>query len=310
MTPSDGMPRTTVAADTNRPRLLFGGLADGARWLLGRSERRAPGGISRNRALSQASTELSVPLSAFKMVGLGEVQAKLGERWPALSERVHLIAQNTISKHLIRGDVFERLGDDGYLVLFASLGVAEAEFKSRVIAKEIVEHLLGEGGAEGVRVSALCTEISATSLAGDDHEAALAEALNRATPPQESPASTIARVPADDKKPHAMLPTGPVGTPKGWANQDRLTTPEPAQDTPEVHAHTYSPVWDVTQMTLLRFRAGGFGVDPSGQQGRSCARRPQRTAAGRCCGAAYEPQLRQPADATASSAGRDAGQVT
>ena len=256
MTTSNGMPRTTAAAIADRPRSLLVGLAEGARRILGAQERRAPGGLSRSRSAAPQPAEIAVPLSAFKMVGLAEVQAKLGDRWPALAEKVHLIAQNTISRHLARGDVFERQGDDGYLVLFATLGSAEAEFKSRVIAKEIVQHLLGEGEADGIGLRALCTEISATALAKGDHEAVLAEALARAAPAHETPsANRLGPATADDAQARSRLsPAGPDAA-RGGAGRAQGPADGEVQEAPEVRVHVYSPVWDVTQMTLLRFRA-------------------------------------------------------
>ena len=58
----------------------------------------------------------------------------------ACSPRADL-AQAVI-QHLARGDVFDAHGEDGYVILFANLSQVQAEFKSRVIAKEIAAKLL------------------------------------------------------------------------------------------------------------------------------------------------------------------------
>jgi hypothetical protein len=254
MTPSDGMPKATVAAEP-RPRPLLAALAETARRFLGKDERRVLGGLSHGRTPASRPAETAVPLSTFKMVGLAEVQAKLADRWPALSEKVHLIARNTISKHMMRGDVFERHGDDGYLVLFASLGAAEAEFKSRVIAKEIAEHLLGEGGAASIGLSTHCTTISPDMLATGDLESVLADVLARA-PQLEANDAVLARYRADgDQGARAFLPPGSVDDLGAQQTRRRSTPPEPVEEPVKAHAQAYSPVWDVTQMTLLRFRA-------------------------------------------------------
>jgi hypothetical protein len=149
MPPFTGAPEAVEAAPHTQTRPVMAGLAAVARRFLGIDDHRPVGGVSRTRG-SRASlpANMAVPVSAFEMVGLEAVKEKLGDRWPALAAKVHLIARNTISKHLIKGDVFEQQGDDGYLVLFASLGPVEAEFKSRVIAREISEHLLGAGEGE------------------------------------------------------------------------------------------------------------------------------------------------------------------
>lgn len=217
---------------TSRQPSFWTAFTERARGLLGKEERRL-GGISKTRVMRAPDSELMAPLCTLKMLGLSEIQAGLADRWPAVSEKVHAITQNTISKHLARGDVFQRLGDDGYMILFSNLGVEEAELKSRIIAKELTEHLLGERDAGPIRLSTLCTTISVKALAGDDQDSALAEALTRAAPPRE-PDRAQGAAPAGAEPPEPVRTAGAV----------RRTTTQ-----------IYSPLWDVAQMTLLRFRA-------------------------------------------------------
>jgi hypothetical protein len=178
-----------------------------------------------------------VPLSSFQLVGLGEVRERLAERWPALSEKMHLIASNTIARHLVRGDVFERHGEDAYLLLFATLGPAEAEFKSRVISREITEHLLGVGGDQPIGVTTVCTTVSAAALAQEGGERAVVEALAAAAPVTPAPESTV---------------TAAEPAPNGAGTRADGAFAEQRRD---AQRHAYTPVWDVTQMTLLRYRA-------------------------------------------------------
>jgi hypothetical protein len=211
--------------------------AEAARRLLEQPSGARPlGGLGRGGGADKAAGDVMTPVCAFQMVGLAEVQASLAERWPELAEKVHATAQTIIARHLVRGDVFERRGDDGYLVLFATLGAKEAEFKSRVIAREIAERLLGEGGgADRLEVTARCAMVSADALASGDCEMAVDMALAQATnAPLEAPAGA------------AASPAG-VGSAAAAANMIR----------------SYSPVWDTEQMTLLRFR-GYIPRDPPG----------------------------------------------
>jgi hypothetical protein len=208
---------------------LLNSLADVAKRLLSEQDKDRPvGGVSRRRAAVDEAGEAAVTVSTFRMVGLSEVQAKLGDRWPDLAEKVHATARSVIQKHLVRGDVFDQHGDDGYLVLFATLGQAEAEFKSRIIAREIVERLLGESeaaalGSVGLDIAAQCAVIPAQALVSGDLEFVVDRALAAA----EELADPAAR---------------PAGAPEAEAQAE-----EPA--------HSYSPVWDTRQMTLLHFRA-------------------------------------------------------
>ncbi len=201
---------------------LLNSLAEVAKRLLqDRDEDRAPGGVSRRRASSELPAEAVVPVCSFRMVGLAEVEARLADRWPALAEKVHATACSVIQRHLVRGDVFDQHGDDGYLVLFATLGPDEAEFKSRIIAREIVERLLGEGETASLNIATHCAAIPAQALADGDVEFVLGRAL-QAVETTAAPAPGVAAAHVADA---------------------------------EVALHGYSPVWDTRQMTLLHFRA-------------------------------------------------------
>ena len=223
MKPSDGKHRLGAG--------LLNSLAVVAKRLLQDQEAERPmGGVSRHRAaVAERPAEAMVPVCAFRMVGLAEVQARLADRWPAQAEKVHATARSVIQRHLVRGDVFDRHGEDGYLVLFSTLGPAEAEFKSRVIAREIIERLLGESETAGLNVSAQCAAIPAEALVSGDLEIVVGQALQAA----EALPDVV-----------AVAPEAPeFGTPAFGAPDAEDAT------------HSYSPVWDTRQMTLLHFRA-------------------------------------------------------
>ncbi|THD59123.1 hypothetical protein [Phenylobacterium sp.] len=211
---------------------LLNSLAEVAKRLLqDRAEDRGPGGVSRRRSAAGRPGEAAVvPVSSFRMVGLAEVQGRLADRWPAVAEKVHATARSVIQRHLVRGDVFDQHGDDGYLVLFATLGPDEAEFKSRIIAREIVERLLGEDEAAGLNIAAHCAAIPAQALVDGDVAFVLDQALEAA----ESKSAPTAPVSEAASAPWVFAADGPGA---------------------EGATHGYSPVWDTRQMTLLHFRA-------------------------------------------------------
>lgn len=189
------------------------------RLLKAEGQERSAGGVSSHRSVAERLAEAAVPLCSLRVVDLAQVKARLGERWPAMSEKVHVAAQTVIQRHLMRGDVYDRHGEDGYLVLFASLGKAEAEFKGSVIAREIAERLLGEEGASELDITSACAAIPARSLLEGDPNAVIAEALERA---------------------------------EAGGDAEPAVEAAPAE---EPLVHSYSPVWDTKQMTLLHFRA-------------------------------------------------------
>lgn len=96
------------------------------------------------QALQSAGKKGTVVAGKVQLVGLAEVRAAIGDRWPALAERSFQAAESILRKHLSATDVFSRTADDGFLVCFTELGEAEAQFKARTIAAEIREKLVGE----------------------------------------------------------------------------------------------------------------------------------------------------------------------
>lgn len=96
------------------------------------------------KALQGAGKQGTVVAGKVQLVGLAEVRAALGDRWPAVAERSFQAAENILRKHLGATDVFSRTADDGFLVCFTELGESEAQFKARTIATEIREKLVGE----------------------------------------------------------------------------------------------------------------------------------------------------------------------
>ncbi|HEV2676581.1 MAG TPA: PAS domain S-box protein [Aliidongia sp.] len=96
------------------------------------------------KALQGVGKSGTVVAGKVQLVGLAEVRAALGDRWPAVADRSFQAAENILRKHLGDTDVFSRTADDGFLVCFAELDESEAQFKARTIGNEIREKLVGE----------------------------------------------------------------------------------------------------------------------------------------------------------------------
>ncbi len=80
----------------------------------------------------------------IQLVGLSEVRAAIGDRWPKVAERTFDIAERIIRRYLGPTDVMRRTIEDGFLVCFAELDEAAAQFKAGVIGREVREKLIGE----------------------------------------------------------------------------------------------------------------------------------------------------------------------
>lgn len=84
------------------------------------------------------------------MIDLAVIRERLGERWPAVVEKVTGIAQQSIERHLTVADMSAPYGDGLFLVVFSHLGQREAELKCLLIAREIGRRLVGSDEASDV----------------------------------------------------------------------------------------------------------------------------------------------------------------
>jgi hypothetical protein len=184
---------------------------------------------------------LSVSGARFSLVGLSELREQLGERWPELSHRVHELAEAVIRRHLTRGDVFDARGEDGYVILFTQLTQLQAEFKCRVIAKEIAAKLLGADWV-GRTTDGVVFELPEAALAAPSFEKALHEAIAKGRPvradmptPQaphiEQRDDSVALAAGSRSLAHALKPI----------ERDRGRT-------------AYTPIWEFGAEAILRFR--------------------------------------------------------
>jgi hypothetical protein len=210
-----------------------------------------------------------VTAGRLTLLGLSEIRQELGPRWAALSDRVHLIAQSVVTKHLALGDVFERHGEDGYVVLFASLDNKEAEFKCQAIRNEIGRQLLGTEWEGLSRVQAQCAEIASDLLARGNLDEILADAfedrgrpITAGAPAASDPAAEPGLRWIAEPSVWTYPPTAEPGEEYGSAapgaarsiSRQSLAA-EPNAETPvERIVWTYAPVWDFQHMALLRFR--------------------------------------------------------
>ncbi len=98
------------------------------------------------------------------VIGLAPVKMRMGADWPRIAERAERIARNTIARHLFPGDMFAALPDERYIILFAHLSEHQARTKSRLIAKEIGDTLLGDESGDALEVKAAARHPDKKSL--------------------------------------------------------------------------------------------------------------------------------------------------
>lgn len=167
-------------------------------WLFGHRTRRAqqaPGAIGSAQTKSRAAYrpspfELAVQsLSSMPDGGAGRVRAvsladfrqTVGDKWARLADKVAIIVDNLIRRHIGPGNAFQRHGEDTWLLAFPTVDADEARRLVTLIAQEISRHLLGEGCIGGERplaVAACLSSKSALTPEGRVDAAAVAAALS------------------------------------------------------------------------------------------------------------------------------------
>jgi PAS domain S-box-containing protein len=87
----------------------------------------------------------SESVGRIKLVGLEEVRAALGNRWPAVAERAMATAEVVIKRHCGPEDSYSRADDTSFLMCFGALSEEESSFRAAMIGREIRNHLIGQG---------------------------------------------------------------------------------------------------------------------------------------------------------------------
>jgi hypothetical protein len=99
------------------------------------------------------------------IISVADFREAVGAKWSRLADKVALIADTLIRRHIGAGNVYSREGDDTYLLLFPALPRDEARRRVTVIASEISHHLLGDGVVGGERPLALIANVALAEVA-------------------------------------------------------------------------------------------------------------------------------------------------
>ena len=78
------------------------------------------------------------------VVSLVEFREAVGERWVRVSDKVMMIAEGVITKHLGSGNLFSRQGSDFFTLVFRTCGADEARMRAHAIAQELGTRLVGD----------------------------------------------------------------------------------------------------------------------------------------------------------------------
>lgn len=100
----------------------------------------------------------------IRLIGLEEVKATLGPRWPEVATRVMSSAEHVVRRRCGPRDTWTRTRDSGFLICFGDATEDEAALRAASIAREIRNRLIGEGEqSQAAEVSAIAKAISLPS---------------------------------------------------------------------------------------------------------------------------------------------------
>lgn len=182
------------------------------------------------RSLVRADAETMPLAGRVNFIGLSKIREKLGERWPAVSDRADEITRRAIERRLTSVDVYTRYKELHYLIVFAQLTKEQAQLKCALIAEDITKRLLGEDIAPEL----LDVKTMISPLGGDvafEDVPTIEELAAKLAEGGEDPSPA----PADDN---------------WWESQD-----DPAADPLDGLRIVYRPMWDVRRNAVTTFVA-------------------------------------------------------
>ena len=171
----------------------------------------------------------------INVIGLDRIKEKLGDRWNALSDRVHAVARSALEKCLQPTDIWTACGNS-YVIAFGSMNIEEARTKCRMIAQMIESALLGEDNGHGISVATAVATVDGQVLLRD--LPALDAMLAKAPP-------VALTVPSAPATPAPSSPKRSAEEP-AWPLEDERRRGEPSWITIEEHQYHGEPAWGLS----------------------------------------------------------------
>jgi len=114
----------------------------------GRWETAPSGALPENRLGAHLKGLLAdrevVSAGRVQILNLNKIRERLGEHWPRYANKVHAVVHEVFEHRLVRADVYTRVSEFAYVIVFATLSKAEAQIKCSAIAEEIAAKLFGQ----------------------------------------------------------------------------------------------------------------------------------------------------------------------
>ncbi|GAK43546.1 conserved protein [Tepidicaulis marinus] len=99
----------------------------------------------------------------IQILGLESLRRQLGPTWDKFASTIHLAIENILSQQLGVKDVYARLGDERYIVIFASNDPRHAAEVMAKVTDHLMANLLGESGTELLQVETVLGQVNASA---------------------------------------------------------------------------------------------------------------------------------------------------
>lgn len=126
-----------------------------------RSLRRAVAHDPFEQALARLAAEPDGGAGRLRVVSLADFRAAVGDKWLRLADKVAIIAEAVIQRHIGSGNQFRRQGDDLWLLAFLMGDAETARTAAAQVAQDLSRHLLGDACIGGERPVAVVAHVAA-----------------------------------------------------------------------------------------------------------------------------------------------------
>jgi|GEM_PF-4729734 len=92
------------------------------------------------RVLQDSGTAVA---GRVQLLNFEKLRDELGDLWEAMIERVPMVIEGALQRHLAKNDMFWKYGDSAYLIVFASLTPAEAQIKCALVREYVEAYFAG-----------------------------------------------------------------------------------------------------------------------------------------------------------------------
>ncbi len=120
------------------------------------------GGELLDRLKRVARNGQSIDIAQIQFVGLEEVRAAYGDRWPKERERIQNVARNFVGKRLRREDVVIPC-ENGFVIVFGNVDSLDTALTAHAVGRSLKTFFTGEH-ATGVSVDVVHETVSAREL--------------------------------------------------------------------------------------------------------------------------------------------------